>query len=124
MERLRDTVEREGAGPGPRPGSGGGRPEASSDQAAGGAQDRQRSGPEPGADPDGASTEAPPADGPGSNNDAPVKPDGIPVAVPVAGSNGFVFSPFAEGEKKVDVRNIPPGTVVQDPYTGRLFRVP
>lgn len=44
----------------------------------------------------------------------------------VPGKEGFVFSPY--NNKVVDVRDIPPGTLVQDPtYTGAgkgYFRVP
>lgn len=49
-----------------------------------------------------------------------------PVANKVPGKEGFVFSPY--NNKVVDVRDIPPGTLVQDPtYTGAgkgYFRVP
>jgi outer membrane biosynthesis protein TonB len=49
-----------------------------------------------------------------------------PVANKVPGKEGFVFSPY--NNKVVDVRDIPSGTLVQDPtYTGAgkgYFRVP
>ncbi len=49
-----------------------------------------------------------------------------PVANKVPGKDGFVFSPY--NNKVVDVRDIPSGTLVQDPtYTGAgkgYFRVP
>lgn len=49
-----------------------------------------------------------------------------PIANKVPGKEGFVFSPY--NNKVVDVRDIPSGTLVQDPtYTGAgkgYFRVP
>ncbi|WAC19685.1 hypothetical protein OVA24_20920 [Luteolibacter sp. SL250] len=58
----------------------------------------------------GADTASDPGDTP-----APSRPavDGIPVAKVVEGKPGFVFSPF--NDKVVDVRNLPPGTLVADP---------
>lgn len=53
------------------------------------------------------------------------KPD-IPVAEAVQGKPGFVLSPF--NNKVVDVRDIPPGTLVADPTypmeEKKFFRVP
>ena len=56
-----------------------------------------------------------------------VKPRGdYAFANPVPGKEGFVFSPY--NQKLVDVRDIPSGTLVQDPtYTAsekKYFRVP
>lgn len=49
-----------------------------------------------------------------------------PVARPVPGKPGFCFSPFTG--RIVDVRDIPPGTLVADPtveeFGDGLFRVP
>lgn len=49
-----------------------------------------------------------------------------PVASPVPGSPGMVFSPF--NNKVVDVRGLPPGTLVADPHypaeEKKFFRVP
>ena len=58
-------------------------------------------------------------------------PDTLPpkrdyrVAVPMPGKEGFVFNPFTN--RPVDVRGIPPGTLVRapnDPNTDHKFRVP
>ncbi len=49
---------------------------------------------------------------------------GPPTAEKVPDSEGMVYSPFAEGQKKVDIRGLPPGTEVKDPYTGKTFIVP
>ncbi|MDG2125183.1 MAG: hypothetical protein P8J87_15880 [Verrucomicrobiales bacterium] len=45
-------------------------------------------------------------------------------AIPIPGKSGMVYSPFTIDKKPVDVRNIPSGTVVKDPYTNQLFLVP
>jgi hypothetical protein len=59
--------------------------------------------------------------------DKPTKPGGdYAFANPVPGKEGFVFSPY--NQKLVDVRDIPSGTLVQDPtYPAsekKYFRVP
>ena len=46
-----------------------------------------------------------------------------PYGVPVPGKPGFVKSPFSP-DKLTDVRGIPPGTPVKDPYTDKVFLVP
>ena len=48
----------------------------------------------------------------------------LPYGVPVPGKSGFVMSPFAPNAGLVDVRGIPSGTEVKDPYTGRTFFTP
>ena len=49
----------------------------------------------------------------------------IPVAKPVPGKPGFVYSPFDPNETRYfDVRGHPSGTKVKDPGSGRLFIVP
>lgn len=48
----------------------------------------------------------------------------LPVAIPVFGKPGFVFSPFTESTVHVDVNGKAPGTVVKCPFSGRQFRVP
>lgn len=66
----------------------------------------------------------------GQNGDTAPKPDvkkkDWPFANPVPGKEGFVFSPY--NNKMVDVRDIPSGTLVQDPtYPAaeqKRFRVP
>jgi hypothetical protein len=43
---------------------------------------------------------------------------------PVPGKPGFVTSPFAPDSGYVDVTGFPPGTQVEDPYTGKIFLTP
>ena len=45
----------------------------------------------------------------------------IPTAKP--GKDGLVESPFAPG-KQVDIQGFPPGAMVRDPYTNKIFIVP
>jgi hypothetical protein len=47
----------------------------------------------------------------------------LPYARPVPGKPGFVYSPYDE-KFLIDVRGAPPGTVVNDPNSGKAFRVP
>lgn len=48
----------------------------------------------------------------------------LPVAKRVPGQDGLVFSPYATSPSHVDVKGLEKGTVVKDPYTNDLFRVP
>jgi len=48
----------------------------------------------------------------------------LPYGTPVPGKRGLVTSPFAPDSGYVDVRTFPPGTVVNDPYTGKIFLTP
>lgn len=48
----------------------------------------------------------------------------LPYGMPVAGKPGFVTSPFAPDKGYVDVTGFPPGTAVEDPYTGKIFLTP
>ena len=48
----------------------------------------------------------------------------LPYGVPVPGKTGFVTSPFAPDSGYVDVRGIPAGTEVKDPYTSKVFLTP
>jgi hypothetical protein len=54
--------------------------------------------------------------------DNPIQDD-LPYGAPVAGKPGFVYSPYGE-KKLVDAVDIPRGTKVKCPYTGKIFRVP
>jgi hypothetical protein len=43
---------------------------------------------------------------------------------PVPGKPGLVTSPFAPDSGYVDITGFPPGTEVEDPYTGKIFLTP
>jgi hypothetical protein len=47
----------------------------------------------------------------------------FPVAKPVPGKPGYVFSPYDTG-KYVDVSGYTPGSKVKDPYAQKIFIVP
>ena len=47
----------------------------------------------------------------------------VPYASPVPDKPGFVYSPH-NSKFLIDVRGFPPGTEVNDPNTGKLFKVP
>jgi hypothetical protein len=53
----------------------------------------------------------------------PTAQERLPVAVPVPGKPGLVYSPYAKG-KIMDVEPFKHGEVVLCPYTARKFRVP
>ncbi|MEM7385921.1 MAG: hypothetical protein AAF514_13345 [Verrucomicrobiota bacterium] len=55
---------------------------------------------------------------------SPAKPPTPPLGISIPDSKGFVYSPHTSEKKKVDVRGIPKGTEVKDPYTGKTFLVP
>src|SRR6476620_7591091 len=49
----------------------------------------------------------------------------LPYGVPVPGRKGMVTSPYTPDEGKyIDVTGFASGSVVKDPYTGKLFLVP
>ena len=48
----------------------------------------------------------------------------LPYGTPVPGKPGLVTSPFAPESGYVDVTGSPPGTAVEDPYTGKIFLTP
>jgi hypothetical protein len=47
-----------------------------------------------------------------------------PYGAPVPGKKGLVTSPFAPESGYIDVRGVPPGTAVKDPYSGKTFLTP
>lgn len=62
---------------------------------------------------------------PAKNADpATSQPSDLPFGVPVANKPGFVISPFSPNGGYVDVRGMPSGIEVKDPYTGKVFRTP
>lgn len=48
----------------------------------------------------------------------------FPYGLPVPGKPGFVTSPYAPSAGLVDVREMPHGVQVKDPYSGRTFLTP
>lgn len=48
----------------------------------------------------------------------------LPYGAPVPGKEWLVTSPFAPDSGYVDVTGFPPGTPVEDPYTGKIFLTP
>jgi hypothetical protein len=48
----------------------------------------------------------------------------FPTARAVPGKPGYVFSPFDDSERYVDVSGYTPGTKVKDPWTNKIFLVP
>jgi len=48
----------------------------------------------------------------------------LPYGTPVPGKPGFVTSPFSPDAGYVQVLGFPPGTPVEDPYTGKIFLTP
>jgi hypothetical protein len=48
----------------------------------------------------------------------------LPYGTPVQGKPGLVTSPFAPDAGYVQVLGFPPGSPVEDPYTGKIFLTP
>ena len=70
----------------------------------------------------------PPAPAPAISSSPPLQVNresssALPYASPVPDKPGFVFSPH-NPKFLIDVRGFPPGTEVNDPNTGKLFKVP
>jgi hypothetical protein len=61
--------------------------------------------------------------GEGSLGREPAKKE-LPYGTPVPGKPGLATSPFAANSGYVDVIGFPPGTAVEDPYTGKIFLTP
>lgn len=59
-----------------------------------------------------------------STKPAPVKREDLPYGISIPGRKGYVYSPFTDNKQQVDVSDIPTGTKVKCPYTGKVFRVP
>lgn len=55
---------------------------------------------------------------------APIPLADLPFGTPVMGKRGYVRSPYAEDQGMVDVTDIPAGTKVKCPFSGKIFRVP
>ena len=53
----------------------------------------------------------------------PKKKSGPPVATPIPGEKGYVYSPFSR-EGKVDVSELRKGSEAYCPYTNKIFLVP
>jgi hypothetical protein len=52
------------------------------------------------------------------------KKDDYPYGIPVPGKEGLVYSPYDQKAGYVDVRGLKPGSLVEDPYSKKYFRVP
>jgi hypothetical protein len=57
-------------------------------------------------------------------SDANQQKTNLPYGTPVPGKEWLVTSPFAPDSGYVDVTGFPPGTPVEDPYTGKIFLTP
>ncbi len=50
--------------------------------------------------------------------------EAVPLATPVPGRPGCVYSPYGREAGYIEVKGLAPGSLAKDPYTGRTFRVP
>lgn len=64
----------------------------------------------------------PPTDTPKPSSQT--KREDLPFGIVIPGKKGYVYSPYADNKQQVDVTDIPTGTKVKCPYTGKTFRVP
>lgn len=80
--------------------------------------------------PTNSSSAPPPTPGAGGSTNgntakpAPAKREDLPYGISIPGRKGYVYSPFTDNKQQVDVTDIPTGTKVKCPYTGKVFRVP
>jgi len=67
---------------------------------------------------------------PASSREAPLIParkeidPQLPAGIPVPNKPGFLRSPYGGNQALIDARGFPRGTLVKDPYTGRIFVTP
>ena len=73
--------------------------------------------------PPSATATASPVDGNSLAAATPADSTALPYGRPVPDKPGFVNSPYDE-RFLIDVRGMPPGTLVKDPHTGKSFLVP
>jgi len=66
----------------------------------------------------------PPEQAPPPATQTPPPSPELPVGESVPDKKGFVYSPFLAEKKLVDAVDIPSGTKVKCPYTGKVFRLP
>lgn len=79
----------------------------------------------PGSGPGGVSPASPaPSAGGASVKPTPAKREDLPYGISIPGRKGYVYSPYTDNKQQVDVTDIPTGTKVKCPYTGKVFRVP
>ncbi len=65
-----------------------------------------------------------PAPSEGPRTTANTQSGQVPIAKPVPGKPGFVYSPFDPSGGYVDVSGFSPGSKAKDPYSGKVFLVP
>jgi hypothetical protein len=81
----------------------------------------------PGNDPEPRTTQDGPNPKPQGNviPPAPTQPRNPEYGIKIEGKTGYVKSPYDTQGRPIDVRGLPPGTEVEDPYTpGRTLLVP
>jgi hypothetical protein len=71
-----------------------------------------------------AETQAPPTATPRATPRVTTNETQFPVAKPVPGKPGFVYSPFESNGTMIDVTGYSSGTKVKDPGTNKIFIVP
>ena len=76
------------------------------------------------AQPETRSQESPSSTAQPASNQTSSPAADVPYGVPVPDKPGFVMSPYAPNGGYVDVRGLPKGIQVKDPYTGKIFLTP